>query len=163
MAVSDFCKIMLPKFTPKILINSFFLSCYWFEMQIKAIQDGLFFQMIHPYSPTISNAPIPHGDAALPRVIAVNRQEMKGTDFFACTFIYMLIRRWTLVGVWGIPVSGWLMHSLEHILMVKGSSYVHVAQKQFIISKAWLRALCLGSSTVPIFGKCTFVKKKIKK
>lgn len=55
----------------------------------------------------------------------------------------MLIRRRTLVGVWGIPVSGWLMHSLEHILTAARSLYVRVAQKQSIISEAWL---CVAAS-----------------
>lgn len=94
-----------------------------------------------------------------------HRRKQTGNEghgfFFACTFIYMLIRRRTLVGVWGIPVSGWLMHSLEHIPTAARSLYVRVAQKQSIISEAWLCVAASGLQNRSNFLQVCLLKKNI--
>lgn len=102
----------------------------------------------------------------LPRRSLTERHRRKQTGneghgffFFACTFIYMLIRRRTLVGVWGIPVSGWLMHSLEHIPTTARSLYVRVAQKQSIISEAWLCVAASGLQNRSNFLQVCLLKK----
>lgn len=57
-------------------------------------------------------------------------------------------------------MSGWLMHSLEHILAAAGSLYVHVAQKQSIISKAWLCVATSGLQNLSNFFESLTSKKK---
>lgn len=56
-------------------------------------------------------------------------------------------------------MSGWLMHSLEHILTAARSLYVRVAQKQSIISEAWLCVAASGLQNRSNFLQVCLLKK----